>query len=324
MAPAFRTVDIAAIDVDDFTYVVTYRPQMATLARSIADIGVVTPLHLRGLPGRERWQIISGWKRLLVCQQTGRMQVPALVYREGELSDHAALLLAVHDNLGCRELNPVEKGRVLSRLREACHDTVDELVKTWCPLLEIPPRSDTLEAYCMLTTLDDALQEAVSVYSLPLETALWIGQRDRAEREVLRPVFTDLKLGQNRAREFVGLIDEICLRDGCNVVQLWDDLGLADLLHDADLSGPQRIDQLRRRLRTRRYPLLRSHEERFEAARRQLRLPSPISLQAPPYFDGSQYQVAFRFGTREELQTYAQKLLDSASTDALASLLKLL
>jgi hypothetical protein len=324
MAPAFRNVDVAEIDRHDLTCVVTYRPDMAALQRSIADVGVLTPLHLRVLNGRQPLQLVSGWKRLLACQQAGRQQVPALVYGVGELSDEAALLLAVHDNLGCRDLNAVEKGRVLQHLRQRFHYPIDALVKTWCPRLDVAPRLDALEAHCTLTTLDETLQHAVITNTLPLETALWIGRQEAVDREVLLPLFGNLKLGQNRAREFVTLFDEICLRDQCRVIQLWEELQLAAILNDTDLSAPQRIEHLRRLLRTRRYPLLRAHETQFEAARRQLRLPSQISLQPPPYFDGSQYQVSFRFGSREDLQAYAQKLLESASTEALEVLLSLL
>ena len=143
MAPSFRHVDTAEIDADDLACVVTYRPQMTLLQRSIAEVGVLTPLHLRTLEGRERLQLISGWKRLLACQQTGHRQVPALVYDVGERSNEAAFLLSVHDNLGCRPLNAVEKGRVLQGLRQRFDYATDELVKTWCPRLEIAPRTET-------------------------------------------------------------------------------------------------------------------------------------------------------------------------------------
>ena len=324
MAPAFRNVDLAEIDAHDLTCVVTYCPHMEALQRSIADAGVLTPLHLRALPDREPLQLVSGWKRLLACQQTGHKQVPALVYNVGELSDEAALLLAVHDNLGCRTLNAVEKGRVLQRLRERFYYPADELVKTWCPRLDVTPRLDALQAHCTLINLDDTLQHAVVTNALPLETALWIGRQGAVDRKVLLSLFVTLKLGQNRAREFITLIDEICLRDRCGVAQLWEELELDAILNDTNLPAPQRIEHLRRLLRTRRYPLLRAHEAQFEAARRQLRLPSQISLQPPPYFDGAQYQVSFRFGSREELQAYAQKLSESAATEALEVLLKLL
>ena len=74
-----------------------------------------SPLHLRQPSEQARLQV-CGLKRLLACQQTGHTSVPALVYRAIELSEQQALLLALYDNLGCRALNAVEKGRILLRL----------------------------------------------------------------------------------------------------------------------------------------------------------------------------------------------------------------
>ncbi len=324
MAPVFREVELTQIDADDVAWVVTYRPEMAALQCSIAEVGVLTPLHLRALDGRDKLQLVSGWKRVLACREAGYTHVPALVHDASELADEDAFLLAIHENLGGRGFNAVEKGRVLQRLRQLFEYPVDDLVKMWCPRLDIPPRLDTFDAHCTLITLDDALQHAVVAGRLPLETALWMGRQAAADRAALQSMFIQLKLGQNRAREFVALIDEICLRDECGVMQLWEELNLPGILSDPELSGPQCVEQIRRRLRTRRYPMFQEYEQSFESARRELRLPSQISLQPPPYFDGSQYQVSFRFGSRQELQTYAQKLLDATSAEALGTLLGLL
>jgi hypothetical protein len=49
-----------------------------------------------------------------------------------------------------------------------------------------------------------------------------------------------------------------------------------------------------------------------------------VSLRPPPYFEGQQYQVSFAFRTRQELQQYAQRLLDAAGSTALDDLLALL
>ena len=57
---------------------------------------------------------------------------------------------------------------------------------------------------------------------------------------------------------------------------------------------------------------------------RRLRLPPQISLRPPPYFEGQQYQVTLSFGQRQELQQYAQRLLDAAQHEALDTLLELL
>jgi ParB family transcriptional regulator, chromosome partitioning protein len=323
MAPVFRHVPLTEIALDDHTFIITYRPEMQALQRSVAHVGVLTPLHLRQPSEQARLQVVCGLKRLLACQQTGHSSVPALVYRAIELSEQQALLLALYDNLGCRALNAVEKGRILLRLQHFGYPP-DTLRQEFCALLDLPPRTETLEAYGRLATLEDSLQAAVVEGSLPLETALWIGMYTAEDREALLEVFTGLKVGSNRAREFVTYIDEICQRDACTPAGLLQALGVPALLAEAQLSGPQKLESIRRVLRQARYPRLSTYEQRFQEAVRRLRLPPQISLRPPPYFEGQQYQVTLSFSQRQELQQYAQRLLDAAQHEALDTLLELL
>jgi ParB/RepB/Spo0J family partition protein len=324
MKPIFRQVALDEINLDDDTCVVTYRPDMERLQRSVQQVGVLTPLQLRQVSETDRLQIVCGSKRLQASQQAGHTHVPALVYHAEELSEEAALRLALHDNLGCRELNEVEKGRVLWRLRQRYQRPLAELAETLCPLLDLPPREESVDTYCTLVTLDDALQAAMVEGALPLQTVLWIGRQNAGNQRALLALFTGLKLGQNRAREFASLTDEICHRDGCEVEVLWRDLEVAQLLEDDRLSGPQKIERVRHQLRARRYPRLHAHEQQFQDALRRLRLPPQISWQPPPYFDGHQYQVSFRFATDEELRHIAQRLLDAACGPEIEKLLALL
>ena len=87
--------------------------------------------------------------------------MPALVYSAAELSEQQAFLLALHDNLGCRALNAVEKGRILLRLQQHFGYQPDALLQEFCALLDLPPRAETLQAYGRLATLEDSLQAAV-------------------------------------------------------------------------------------------------------------------------------------------------------------------
>jgi hypothetical protein len=159
---------------------------------------------------------------------------------------------------------------------------------------------------------------------VPLETALWIGAYAAEDRQALLDIFTGLRVGTNRAREFVTYINEICRRDTCTPAGLLQALGVPALLAEAQLSGPQKLESVRRVLRQARYPQLSTYEQRFQEAARRLRLPPQISLRPPPYFEGQQYQVTLSFGQRQELQQYAQRLLDAAQHEALDTLLELL
>jgi hypothetical protein len=324
MAPVFQHVPLTDIALADRTFIVTYRPDLHALQHSIAQAGVLTPLHLRRASALAPLQVVCGAKRLQVCQQTGQATVPALVHSATELPDEAAFLLAVYDNLGCRPLNAVEKGRILRRLREECHYAPARLLEEFCAALDMPPRLEAVEAYCALTTLDDTLQAAVVAERLPLETALWIGQQAPEDRQALLELFTGLQPGINRAREFASAIEDMCRRDGCSAAVLLHTLGISAVLADTRLANPQKLERVRRLLHEARHPLFSAHEQRFQEAVRRLHLPASVSLRPPPYFEGQQYQVSFAFRTRQDLQQYAQRLLDAAANAALDDLLSLL
>jgi hypothetical protein len=324
MAPAFQYVSLTDIACDGSPFVVTYRPDLQALRRSVARAGVRTPVHLRQEPGQPGYQVICGAKRLQACQSTGRAAVPALIHRAAELSHEQAFLLAVYDNVGCRTLNAVEKARILLRLRDEFGYATAVLTTEFCPLLDLPPQAETLAAYCTLATLAEALQAGVVDGDLPFDTALWIGRQPPADLPALLALFTGLKLGSNRAREFVAMLEDICRRDGSNATEVLQALHVPAILAVPHASGPQKIGQVRRVLHTARYPRFSAHERQFQETLRQLRLPSPVQLRPPPYFEGQQYQVTFGFRTRQELQQYAQRLLDAAAHPACDDLLALL
>ena len=321
--PTFGYIPVADIALDDEAFVVTYRPQMRRLLDSVARMGVLTPLHVRRPAGSTSLQLVAGFKRLRAARQAGQTTVPALVHEADDLSEHQAFLLAVHDNLACRPFNAVEKARILRRLRHEFRYPDDTLTKQFCPLLDLPPHADTLEACCTLATLDDALQAATVENALPVDVAVWVGGLDTADQRAVLPLFTGLQLGSNRAQECAAYIDEVCQRDACTAAALLERLDIPTLLADPQRSGPQKRDAVRHALRQARYPQLTAHELRYREAARRLRLPAAISLRPPPYFESRQYQVSFSFSQRHELRHAAQRLLDAANSDAMDDLFDL-
>ena len=114
IAPVFQYVQLGDIALTDQTFIITYRPDLHPLQRSVARVGVLTPLHLRRVAERTPLQVVCGAKRLQVCQETGHHTVPALVHSATDLPDEQAFLLAVYDNLGQRPLNamtPMDQAR---------------------------------------------------------------------------------------------------------------------------------------------------------------------------------------------------------------------
>lgn len=324
MTPTFEHIEVTDIDLEDKRFIVTYQPQLEALEQSVARMGVLTPIHLRRTAAGGPLQPICGFKRLLACRNTAQSHVPALIYDANTLSNERAFLIALHDNLGCRDFNAVEKGRILQRLRDDYHYDSDVLTQQICPLLELPPRLSSVEMYCTLATLDEPLQQATAEERLPLETALWIGRQASADRHVLLDLFTGLRLGRNRAREFASLIEDLCRRDGCSVHECLHRHDIDTILADAQFSDPQKIERIRQALQQSRQPLLSAHQQHFRAALGKLQLTKQINLQPPPNFEGDSYRVTFDFNSRQQLQQVAQSLSATAADDNLDDLLALL
>ena len=86
------------------------------LAASIRAQGIVQPIAVRPLAdtgGERRYEIIAGERRWRAAQLAGLESVPVVVH---DVSDTAAVAMALIENIQRENLNPLEEARALSRL----------------------------------------------------------------------------------------------------------------------------------------------------------------------------------------------------------------
>jgi ParB family transcriptional regulator, chromosome partitioning protein len=97
------------------------RPEtLNELAQSIKAQGVMQPIVVRALPGRnpgesQRYEIVAGERRWRAAQMAGLADIPAIVR---EVPDEAAVAMALIENIQREDLNPLEEARALTRLIE--------------------------------------------------------------------------------------------------------------------------------------------------------------------------------------------------------------
>lgn len=90
-----------------------FKPEaLAELAQSIRTQGVIQPIVVRQL-GVESYEIIAGERRWRAAQQAELTEIPAVIR---EVSDEAALAMALIENLQREDLNPLEEALALNRL----------------------------------------------------------------------------------------------------------------------------------------------------------------------------------------------------------------
>ncbi|WKD49838.1 ParB/RepB/Spo0J family partition protein [Microbulbifer spongiae] len=84
------------------------------LADSIRAQGIMQPIVVRAT-GAQRYEIIAGERRWRAAQLAGLEKVPALLR---DVSDEAAIAMALIENIQREDLNPVEEAAALKRLQD--------------------------------------------------------------------------------------------------------------------------------------------------------------------------------------------------------------
>lgn len=101
------------------------RPEsLDELAESIKAQGVMQPVVVRPLAGENRYEIIAGERRWRACQKAGLDTIPAIIR---DVSDEAAIAMALIENIQREDLNPVEEAIALQRLQNEFELTQQEV-----------------------------------------------------------------------------------------------------------------------------------------------------------------------------------------------------
>jgi len=88
---------------------------LAELAESIRSQGIMQPILVRPLAGKDRgkYEIIAGERRFRAAQIAGLAEVPVLVR---EVPDEGAAVMALIENIQREDLNPLEEAQGVRRL----------------------------------------------------------------------------------------------------------------------------------------------------------------------------------------------------------------
>lgn len=123
MTEKTQYVEVSKIEPNPYQTRITYdQKSMDELKQSIKQLGIVTPLLLR--PFKERFQLISGSRRLKAAQELGLKEVPAIVK---ELMDKEVMEITITENLQREDLNPIEEALGFKRLLEEFDYTHEKL-----------------------------------------------------------------------------------------------------------------------------------------------------------------------------------------------------
>ena len=308
----FESVSIEKILPDEL-FRVSFHPDPHPI-QGVKEFGIVQPLllHAEG----EEYRIICGFRRLQAARTAGVTAAPAMVCRGYDRKQ--AVLLGFLERLSRGPLNDVERARSIEKF-SLNGWSKQELAQSLFPLLGMKFNQMIVQQLSALLTLPEGIQLRVARGQIYLYTAhrlcAWTPHEDR-----IGEWFTSLKLGANKQRELLDLMEEVARI--CKIEKLELIEGLEGV---RSRGNPFHVyEAWQDWLNVRRYPRLTEVQRQFEDNKARFRLPGQIQLTAPPYFEENRYKISFPFQSREELERYSRKLLEIARMPELEAILKLI
>ena len=168
--------------------------EMNTLIESIQTQGVLSPLIVRPIVNTDKYEVVSGHRRLHAAQKAGILEVPALIYA---LARDAAAIAVVDSNLHREHILPSEKAfayrmklEAMSRQGHRSDLTSDQLGRKLETAEIIAQQSDDSKSqvrrYIRLTYLIPEFLEKMDKGEIALSVGVELSYLDESsQREVL-------------------------------------------------------------------------------------------------------------------------------------------
>ncbi|UCD72387.1 MAG: ParB N-terminal domain-containing protein [Syntrophobacterales bacterium] len=320
MGRFLRKIGIDAVDSRDHFFCMTFHPNLEGLRRSIEHVGLLQPIIVREKSQGSGYQVISGFKRLTVCEQLGLEEIEIFSYRETELGDPEGLNLALHENLTTRGLNLIEKSMVLNKLIHRFGLSEESITGDYMPLLGLQPNIKILGKVSQLVQLRAEIKRYIVEEKVSLENAAQLLEFPPEDQAEIGRLVSKLKLGENKLKEVLTFLREISLRDGLTVRELIQG-EVEAIASDSSLSKVQSTHRVRRRLREMRFPQLTELERDFRERRKGLGLGPGISLNPPPFFEGDTFRLEFGFKDMGEFKAILLKLMEASERKELGEMI---
>ncbi|OQX85478.1 hypothetical protein B6D60_07735 [candidate division KSB1 bacterium 4484_87] len=298
--PKLQTININDIDFEDKSYVFTFEPLISDMVHSIQAVGLINPPWLEKRSDG-KFRIVSGFKRIIALKHLSQKKFSALVHSAGDDKINEELFLVnLHDNIATREINVIEKALILRKLIFDLKINKKRVINDYLPLLGFGKNPEILKRYLPLAELPDYLKAALLDDTISIETANLLAELPETESAEIFSIFQNLKLGRNRQKELLRLLQEIQHVSSHSPLEILGAREIQQILENEKLTPPIKTQRLITEIKKIRYPFFSKIEQKFLDLKKGLKLPPSIRIIPPPYFEGKKFTIEFTFSSQKE------------------------
>ena len=296
-----REVPLAQIDLAETAMETAAAPALDRLAASLKEVGLINPPWLRPRPGGQRFQVVTGARRVQAAADLNWQEITVRLVPEGT-PDFYCLLVHVIDNAFTRGFNLREQAALAARLLSQCDP--ETVAARYLPYLGLPPSQAHLARLIKTAGLEAPWQELAASGRLALTAAARLADWDPEARAAAWPFLESLHLSQSKQEELLDQIALLARREGISPAAVLARDEFRRALTDPDRTPQERVKAVRRHLYAQVYPRLSAAREAFETALARLgwkRTPR-FRLQPPDVFEGPDFHLEIKFRDAPELQ----------------------
>lgn len=294
-------VSVESIDYEDRTFCISYPLPDDRLLSSIRQFGILSPLILLG---PAPFRVVTGFRRLHAARCLGITEIPCAI---GDMGPREALLLAIHDN-SARPLNLIEKALIVEKVTAAewAKGDSDAAIRA----IGLQPHEKVIGFYRQLAGGEETLRAFVAGRNVGAFEAGLLLAMDPELRSRLISLLASIRLTSSLLREIVELARLVSIKTGS--------------LPFMELEGLTSGDAVKSALRRCAYPLLTGLEERLDALKEAMHLPTWISVATDPYFEKSEVAIRMTIRTSSDLGDGLERLQLLADEGLIRSILDLI
>ena len=294
---------IERIETGDHTFRITTKTENVELARSIRAIGLLQPPVL--MKTGTGFRIICGFRRIDACDALNIERVPARIL-QSDVSTIRCAQIAILDNSSQRELNVVEQSRAYALIRKFTENSTG-----WLKVAEstgLACSQTAMDRIIPVAHMPVSMQDGILEGSIALPIALQLSQLRHDDAKALCRLFRLLTTGLNIQRELLELIYEISCRDDTPIARLIGQPDISGIIENADFPTPQKTQQLRMMLKSKRFPELSKAEAAYNQKVKSLKLNPRVQIHPPRFFEGASYRLSLNVDSRHQLKSLQTEL----------------
>jgi hypothetical protein len=284
-------IPIEEIDVNNETFRISEEIVSLPIQASIREIGLLNPLLLLGEGAP--YAIVCGFRRLAALRHLNASRVHVRIIDAKDRDARKAFDLALWDNLSHRRLDPLEKARVLYKLKNVFAVPDDALIRTYLPRLDLAPHDQVLRIHIMLHDSHPELRQCLRDGRLTQASMEYLAAIPASSQDRIAALMRSVRLSAGLQRKFFTLLADLAAMTGAEPGAALGDPEVAAVLSDSGLPPFQRGEKIYSILYRHRYPRVMQATELFLERQKSLGLPGAVRIVPAPYFETTDLRVEF-------------------------------